>query len=109
MLDLEERPLQNMMACASTIFFQFYILFLFSFLTQCRPLSVSMGNAIKYLKLQITHTPPNMAEDQVNFVGDFVRDKWPVLANMQDTKLRGQGLRTECIIVLCSWVKLFTL
>ena len=38
----------------------------FSFLTQCRPLSVSMGNAIKYLKLQITHTPPDMAEDQVN-------------------------------------------
>ncbi|KAJ7370076.1 Eukaryotic translation initiation factor 2B, subunit 4 delta, 67kDa [Desmophyllum pertusum] len=35
-----------------------------SFLTQCRPLSVSMGNAIKYLKLQITHTPPDMAEDQ---------------------------------------------
>ena len=35
-------------------------------MTQCRPLSVSMGNAIKYLKLQITHTPPDMAEDQVN-------------------------------------------
>jgi len=40
--------------------------FNFSFLTQCRPLSVSMGNAIKYLKLQITHTPPDMAEDQVH-------------------------------------------
>lgn len=37
-----------------------------SFLTQCRPLSVSMGNAIKYLKLQITHTPPDMAEDRVS-------------------------------------------
>ena len=42
------------------------VFFLSSFLTQCRPLSVSMGNAIKYLKLQITHTPPDMAEDQVN-------------------------------------------
>ena len=24
-----------------------------------------MGNAIKYLKLQITHTPPDMPEDEV--------------------------------------------
>ena len=38
----------------------------FSFLTQCRPLSVSMGNAIKYLKLQITHTPPDMVEEKVS-------------------------------------------
>ncbi|ESO85972.1 hypothetical protein LOTGIDRAFT_129894, partial [Lottia gigantea] len=33
-----------------------------SFLTQCRPLSVSMGNAIKYLKWNITHTPRDMSD-----------------------------------------------
>ncbi|XP_002741935.1 translation initiation factor eIF2B subunit delta-like, partial [Saccoglossus kowalevskii] len=35
-----------------------------SFLTQCRPLSVSMGNAIKYLKLQITTTPSDMKDKE---------------------------------------------
>ena len=43
-----------------------FVCFLASFLTQCRPLSVSMGNAIKFLKFQITHTPPEMAEDEVS-------------------------------------------
>ncbi|KAI0228007.1 Translation initiation factor eIF-2B subunit delta [Lamellibrachia satsuma] len=33
-----------------------------SFLTQCRPLSVSMGNAIKYVKWQITHMPTEMSD-----------------------------------------------
>jgi len=51
-----------------------------SFLTQCRPLSVSMGNAIKYLKLQITHTPPDMAEDQakrnlMQSIDKFIQEK----------------------------------
>ncbi|XP_065063368.1 translation initiation factor eIF2B subunit delta-like isoform X1 [Rhopilema esculentum] len=35
-----------------------------SFLTQCRPLSVSMGNAIKYLKIQITSIPPGTPEQE---------------------------------------------
>lgn len=51
-----------------------------SFLTQCRPLSVSMGNAIKYLKLQITHTPPDMAEDQakrnlIQSIDKFIQER----------------------------------
>ncbi|XP_027046644.1 translation initiation factor eIF-2B subunit delta-like isoform X2 [Pocillopora damicornis] len=51
-----------------------------SFLTQCRPLSVSMGNAIKYLKLQITHTPPNMAEDEakknlIQSIDKFIQER----------------------------------
>ncbi|XP_019628473.1 PREDICTED: translation initiation factor eIF-2B subunit delta-like [Branchiostoma belcheri] len=33
-----------------------------SFLTQCRPLSVSMGNAIKYIKWQINHSPNDIPE-----------------------------------------------
>ena len=38
----------------------------YSFLEQCRPLSVSMGNAIKAVKHEITHEIPNdMNEDDV--------------------------------------------
>ena len=43
-----------------------HAIYVFRFLTQCRPLSVSMGNAIKYLKLQITQIPPSMSEKQVS-------------------------------------------
>ncbi|XP_077990058.1 translation initiation factor eIF2B subunit delta-like [Glandiceps talaboti] len=35
-----------------------------SFLTQCRPLSVSMGNAIKFLKMQITNTPTDIKDSE---------------------------------------------
>ena len=38
----------------------------FSFLSQCRHLSVSMGNAIKYIKQQITQSDPNLPENKVN-------------------------------------------
>lgn len=51
-----------------------------TFLTQCRPLSVSMGNAIKYLKLQITQTPPNTPEKQakahlIKSMDNFIKEK----------------------------------
>ena len=45
-----------------------YLLCHFSFLTQCRPLSVSMGNAIKYLKYHITQTPQEMSDAEVSIV-----------------------------------------
>ncbi|XP_078494607.1 translation initiation factor eIF2B subunit delta-like [Ciona intestinalis] len=35
-----------------------------SFLDQCRPLSVSMGSAIKYIKLQITNIPTGMSDSE---------------------------------------------
>ncbi|XP_014663829.1 PREDICTED: translation initiation factor eIF-2B subunit delta-like [Priapulus caudatus] len=35
-----------------------------TFLNQCRPLSVSMGNAIKYLKMLITNMPPELSDDE---------------------------------------------
>ncbi|XP_065844017.1 translation initiation factor eIF2B subunit delta-like isoform X2 [Oscarella lobularis] len=35
-----------------------------SFLSQCRPLSVSMGNAIKYIKLRIATIPPEKPENE---------------------------------------------
>ncbi|KAK2138519.1 hypothetical protein NP493_7581g00002 [Ridgeia piscesae] len=40
-----------------------------SFLTQCRPLSVSMGNAIKYVKWHITHIPTEMPDTEVRQAG----------------------------------------
>ena len=39
--------------------------FRYSFLTQCRPLSVGMGNTIKYLKLIISNMPANTTEHEV--------------------------------------------
>ena len=38
---------------------------LFSYLDQCRTLSVSMRNAIKHLKMKITSIPPGMPEEEV--------------------------------------------
>lgn len=40
--------------------------FYFSFLNQCRPLSASMGNAIKYIKKEISNIPSNCKEDEVS-------------------------------------------
>ena len=37
----------------------------YSFLNQCRPKSVSMGNAIKYVKMQITHIPADISDAEV--------------------------------------------
>ena len=36
-----------------------------SFLAQCRPLSISMGNAIKELKQIIAHFPNDITESEV--------------------------------------------
>lgn len=35
-----------------------------SFLNQCRPKSVSMGNAIKYVKMQISHIPQDATDNE---------------------------------------------
>lgn len=35
-----------------------------SYLKQCRPISVSMGNAIRFLKRQITNTPSHYSDAQ---------------------------------------------
>ena len=41
------------------------MIFLCSYLDQCRTLSVSMRNTIKYLKMRITNIPPGMPEEEV--------------------------------------------
>ena len=40
--------------------------FMFSFLKLSRPLSVSMGNAIKWLKVSITKLPGDISEAEVS-------------------------------------------
>ena len=37
-----------------------------NFLTHCRPLSVSMGNAIKHLKREISKIAPDLSETEVS-------------------------------------------
>ncbi|CAH1774727.1 unnamed protein product [Owenia fusiformis] len=51
-----------------------------SFLIQCRPLSVSMGNAIKHLKWHITHTPTDMSDTKAKnnlyeVIDSFIQEK----------------------------------
>lgn len=43
-----------------------------SFLNQCRPLSVSMGNAIKYLKHQISMIPSDFTDSQVGQIVKYL-------------------------------------
>ncbi|KAG6920892.1 eukaryotic translation initiation factor 2B subunit delta, partial [Chelydra serpentina] len=51
-----------------------------SFLTQCRPLSASMGNAIKYLKKEISALPSTLREEEAKgklqgSIDGYVREK----------------------------------
>ncbi|KAL8607678.1 hypothetical protein ACOMHN_039352 [Nucella lapillus] len=53
---------------------------LITFVDQCRPLSISMGNAIKFLKWKISRIPPNMPEAEakkelISSIDKFVRQK----------------------------------
>ena len=43
-----------------------YVYMLNRFLNQCRPKSVSMGNAIKYIKWHINHIPSDMSDVEVS-------------------------------------------
>ncbi|XP_061481972.1 translation initiation factor eIF-2B subunit delta [Rhineura floridana] len=47
-----------------------------SFLNQCRPLSASMGNAIKFLKKEISALPASMREEEAKRVLQEVLDKY---------------------------------
>uniref|UniRef100_A0A3B4FGB2 Translation initiation factor eIF2B subunit delta n=1 Tax=Pundamilia nyererei TaxID=303518 RepID=A0A3B4FGB2_9CICH len=51
-----------------------------SFLNQCRPLSASMGNAIKYIKKEISNIPSNCKEDEaknklLNCIESYINEK----------------------------------
>eukprot|EP00884_Botryococcus_braunii_P018878 jgi/Botrbrau1/5674/Bobra.0071s0015.2 len=50
------------------------------FLVECRPLSVSMGNAIKFLKMQVSKVDPTMPQDEakamlVQKLDTFIQEK----------------------------------
>jgi translation initiation factor 2B subunit (eIF-2B alpha/beta/delta family) len=56
------------------------VIFYFSFLAQCRPLSDSMCNAIKFVKHSITHETVAMSEDDakaslVDAIDRFVQER----------------------------------
>lgn len=44
---------------------RYCLVFLCSFLNQCRPLSASMGNAIKFIKKEISNIPSQCKEEEV--------------------------------------------
>lgn len=51
-----------------------------SFLNECRPLSISMGNAIRFLKNRITRLPPALSESEAkgtlqSDIGRFINEK----------------------------------
>ncbi|KAL3624129.1 hypothetical protein CASFOL_032945 [Castilleja foliolosa] len=51
-----------------------------SFLIECRPLSISMGNAIRFLKTRITHLPVNLSESEaksnlISGIDHFISEK----------------------------------
>ncbi|KAJ6796057.1 translation initiation factor eIF-2B subunit delta-like [Iris pallida] len=51
-----------------------------SFFTECRPLSISMGNAIKFLKNRIANLPDNLSESEkksnlLEEIDQFINDK----------------------------------
>ncbi|KAL4217604.1 Eukaryotic translation initiation factor 2B [Mactra antiquata] len=51
-----------------------------SFLSQCRPLSVSMGNAIKFVKWHVSHTPANINDNEAkdalcDNIDEFIRER----------------------------------
>ncbi|XP_074656252.1 translation initiation factor eIF2B subunit delta-like [Tubulanus polymorphus] len=64
-----------------------------SFINQCRPLSVSMGTAIKYIKWHITHTPANMSDTEAK------RRLYECLNNFLQEKilLAGEAISKSCI------------
>lgn len=39
-------------------------------LVQARPMAISMGNAIRYLKWEISHIPPDMQDDDVSTLNE---------------------------------------
>ncbi|KNA13830.1 hypothetical protein SOVF_113030 isoform A [Spinacia oleracea] len=58
-----------------------------SFLSECRPLSISMGNAIRYLKTRITKLPSSLSESETKTaissdINRFIHEKIVVADNV---------------------------
>ncbi|KAH0555931.1 hypothetical protein GP486_006127 [Trichoglossum hirsutum] len=74
-----------------------------TYLTSCRPISVSMGNAIRWLKLQITDididTPESEAKAQLcDAVDNFIREKI-TLADKVIASSAGEKIRNGDVIL----------
>eukprot|EP00041_Stephanoeca_diplocostata_P012268 m.205779 g.205779 ORF g.205779 m.205779 type:complete len:601 (-) comp18881_c0_seq1:217-2019(-) len=77
---------------------------LISFLTQCRPLADSMGNAIKDLKQEISQLPHGIAEDEskqllIGSIDKFVQERI-VLAQKVISKSAGQKIQDGDVILV---------
>ncbi len=78
-----------------------------TFLKQCRPLSVSMGNAIRFVKARVAAVPPGTDDqeakmDLVRAMGDFVHENI-VLAARQIAITANTKIRDGDIILTYSW------
>ncbi|XP_075703545.1 translation initiation factor eIF2B subunit delta [Rhinoderma darwinii] len=86
-----------------------------SFLTQCRPLSVSMGNAIKYIKKEISNISRQMGEEEAKkqlfqCIDGFIHEKIG-LAAQAIAKLAAEKISEDDVILVygCSSLVNFTL
>ncbi|XP_029452215.1 translation initiation factor eIF-2B subunit delta isoform X2 [Rhinatrema bivittatum] len=86
-----------------------------SFLNQCRLLSVSMGNAIKYLKKEISNTPSSMKEEEakgalLDSIDKYIREKI-TLAAQAISKSAAEKISDNDVILVygCSSLVNYTL
>ncbi|XP_053317283.1 translation initiation factor eIF-2B subunit delta isoform X2 [Spea bombifrons] len=86
-----------------------------SFLSQCRPLSASMGNAIKCIKKEILNTSSSWAEDEakatlLSYIDRYIREKIH-LAAQAISKYASEKISQDDVILVygCSSLVTFTL
>eukprot|EP01135_Chromosphaera_perkinsii_P010252 Nk52_evm1s2078 gene=Nk52_evmTU1s2078 len=74
-----------------------------NFLAQCRPLAISMGNAIKEFKLQIAKIPPEMEEKEgkqylINWIDQFIKSRI-TLADSMISKFASEKIQDGDVIL----------
>lgn len=86
-----------------------------SFLTQCRPLSASMGNAIKYIKKEISNMSRQKGEEEAKgelcqCIDNYIREKIHLAAEAI-SKYAAEKISDEDVILVygCSSLVTFTL
>lgn len=75
-----------------------------TFLNQCRKISTSMGNAIKFLKWQISHVPVGMTENDakkrlLNCIDEFIQNKI-ILAGQAIAKIATEKIKEGDVLLL---------
>lgn len=78
-----------------------------SFLTQCRPLSVSMGNAIKFIKWHITNIPGDMSDMRAkeiikDHIDNYYTEKIK-LAGDAISEFASSKIADDDVIVVYAW------